>query len=68
MCDSKRFHIEDLIEGTDFYCEEIDGIKVRVFTKEYLVMIRPSCCKSGCTNCPWEYNKNNLNYGLSKNI
>ena len=50
MCDSKRFHIEDLIEGTDFYWEEIDGIKVRVFTKEYLVMIRPSCCKSGCTN------------------
>jgi hypothetical protein len=37
--------------------EEIDGIKVRVFTKEYLLMIRPSCCKSSCTNCPWEYNK-----------
>ena len=57
MCDSKRFHIEDLIEGVDFYWEEIDGIRVRVLTKEYLLMVRPSCCKSGCTNCPWKYNK-----------
>ena len=57
MCDSKRFHIEDLIEGTDFNWEEINGIRVRVFTKEYLLMIRPSCCKSSCTNCPWKYNK-----------
>jgi hypothetical protein len=59
MCDSKRFHIEDLIEGTDFYWEDIDGIKVRVFTKEYLLMIRPSCCKSSCKNCPWGFKSDN---------
>lgn len=57
MCDSKRFHIEDLIEGVDFYWQEIDGIKMRVFTKEYLKSVRPMCCKSGCLNCPWDYLK-----------
>ena len=57
MCDWKRFHIEDLIEGVDFYWQEIDGIKMRVFTKEYLEIIRPMCCKSGCINCPWDYLK-----------
>lgn len=57
MCENKRFHIEDLIEGADFYWEETDGIKLRVFTKDYLQMIRPSCCKSGCRHCPWDYNK-----------
>ena len=57
MCDHKRLRVDELIEGVDFNWEEIDGIKVRVFTKEYLLMIRPSCCKSSCTNCPWEYNK-----------
>jgi hypothetical protein len=57
MCNHKRFHIEDLIEGVDFYWQEIDGIRMRVFTKEYLLMVRPSCCKSGCINCPWNYLK-----------
>ena len=41
----------------DFNWEEIDGIRLRVFTKEYLLMIRPRCCESGCRNCPWEYKK-----------
>lgn len=58
MCDSKRFHIEDLIEGVDFNWEEINGVKLRVFTKEYLRMIRVKCCESSCKNCPWDYNKN----------
>jgi hypothetical protein len=57
MCQNKRFHIEDLIEGVDFYWEEIDGVKLRVWTKEYLQMIRVKCCKSGCRHCPWGYNK-----------
>ena len=38
MCDNKRFHIKDLIEGVDFNWEEINGVKLRVFTKEYLLM------------------------------
>jgi hypothetical protein len=58
MCDWKRLKIEDLIEGVDFNWEEVEGIRLRVFTKEYLEMIRPSCCKSGCRNCPWGYKKN----------
>ena len=57
MCDHKRLHIEDLIEGVDFNWEVIDGVRLRVFTKEYLKTIRPACCKSGCKNCPWDYKK-----------
>jgi len=57
MCDWKRLRVDELIEGKDFYWQEIDGIKLRVFTKEYLLMIRPKCCESGCLNCPWEYTK-----------
>jgi hypothetical protein len=58
MCENKRLHVEDLIEGVDFYWEEIDGIRLRVFTEDYLRMIRPKCCESGCRNCPWKYTKN----------
>lgn len=57
MCDHKRLRVDELIEGVDFNWEEIDGIRLRVFTKEYLLMIRPRCCESGCRNCPWEYKK-----------
>jgi hypothetical protein len=57
MCDHKRLRVDELIEGVDFNWEEIDGIRMRVFTKEYLLMIRPRCCESGCRNCPWEYKK-----------
>lgn len=59
MCDSKRLRVVDLIEDVDFYWEEIDGIRMRVFTKEWLLMARPSCCESGCINCPWDYKKKN---------
>jgi hypothetical protein len=58
MCDWKRLRVDELIEGVDFYWEEVDGTKLRVFTEEYLRMIRPKCCESGCRNCPWGYNKN----------
>jgi hypothetical protein len=57
MCDHKRLRVDELIEGVDFNWEEIDGIRLRVFTKEYLLMVRPRCCESGCKNCPWEYKK-----------
>lgn len=57
MCDWKRLRVDELIEGVDFYWEETDGIKLRVFTEEYLKMIRPKCCESGCRHCPWEYKK-----------
>ena len=57
MCDWKRLRSDELIEEVDFNWEEINGIKLRVFTKEYLLMIRPKCCESGCKNCPWGYLK-----------
>jgi hypothetical protein len=57
MCDWKRLKVNELIEGVDFYWEEKDGIRMRVFTKEYLKTIRPMCCESGCINCPWGYLK-----------
>jgi len=57
MCDNKRLKTSELIEGVDFYWQEIDGIKLRVFTKEWLLMARPKCCESGCINCPWGYLK-----------
>ena len=58
MCDWKRLKSEDLIEGTDFYWEEVDGVRLRVFTEDYLKMIRPVCCKNGCRHCPWSFKKN----------
>jgi hypothetical protein len=63
MCDWKRLKSDELIEGVDFNWEEINGIKLRVFTKEYLLMIRPKCCESGCRNCPWGYLKSKKNEG-----
>lgn len=61
MCDWKRLKIDELIEGVDFYWEETDGIRLRVFTEEYLRMIRPKCCLSSCRHCPWGYSKNSKN-------
>jgi hypothetical protein len=57
VCDWKRLKVEDLIEEVDFYWEEVDGVKLRVFTEEYLKMIRPACCQNGCRHCPWGYRK-----------
>jgi hypothetical protein len=61
MCDNKRLRANELIEGVDFYWQEKDGIRIRVFTKEWLLMVRTKCCESSCLNCPWEYNKKSLN-------
>lgn len=57
MCDWKRLRVDELIEGVDFYWEEIDGVRLRVFTESYLLTIRPKCCQSGCRHCPWNYKK-----------
>jgi hypothetical protein len=43
-----------LKEGEDFYFNEAG---LMVFTAEYHLK-RGSCCKSGCTHCPWQYRKN----------
>lgn len=57
MCDWKRLRIDELIEDVDFYWEEVDGIRLRVFTEDYLKIIRPKCCQCGCRHCPWESNR-----------
>lgn len=55
MCDWKRLKVDELIEGVDFYWEEKDGIQIRIFTEEYLEMVRPICCQNSCRHCPWAY-------------
>lgn len=57
MCSNKRIKIVDLIEGVEFYWEESDGIRYRVFTEEYLKLVRPICCNSGCRHCPFKSQK-----------
>lgn len=57
MCQNKRLRVDELIEGVDFYWEEIEGIKMRVFTEEYLKVIRPVCCNGGCRHCPFKKDK-----------
>ena len=47
--------MKELIEGKDFYWEEIAGCRLRVFTKEYLQSVRVRCCKNNCRHCPWDY-------------
>jgi len=45
-----------LIEGIDFNWVEIDGLKFRIFTKEFLLK-RGFCCKNKCANCPYTKKK-----------
>ncbi len=42
-----------LIENVDFYYEEKDGIKYKVFTEHYLLK-RGFCCSNNCKNCPYK--------------
>jgi hypothetical protein len=46
----------ELKEGEDYYYEEKDGIRYRIFTKEYHLK-RGFCCKNQCRNCPWNFKK-----------
>ena len=55
MCEKFRIKMKDLIEGIDFNWVEIDGIKYREFTKEWLLK-RGFCCKNLCKNCPYFFN------------
>ncbi len=45
-----------LIEGIDFYFENRDGIKFKVFTEFYLSK-RGFCCKNFCRHCPYGFKK-----------
>lgn len=43
----------NLIEGEDYYLEEKDGVKYRVFTASYLLK-RGFCCNNNCRHCPYK--------------
>jgi len=45
-----------LVEGEDYYWEEVGNSKYRVFTAKYLYN-RGFCCNNSCRHCP--YNKKN---------
>lgn len=45
---------QNLIEGLDFYFENRDGIKFKVFTAHYLSK-RGFCCKNNCRHCPYGF-------------
>ena len=53
----KTMSKQNLIEGLDYYWEEIGKVKYRVFT-EYYLSKRGFCCTNKCKNCPYEFKKN----------
>lgn len=44
----------ELKETEDFYLEERDGIRYRVFTELYFYKNKKSCCGNGCRHCIFE--------------
>ena len=46
-----------LVENIDFYFENINGTKFKVFTEHYHKE-RGFCCKSICRHCPYRFNEN----------
>lgn len=56
---------QNLIEGVDYYFEEKDGVKFKIFTEHYLSK-RAYCCKNRCRHCPYGFtNKQNKNANKS---
>lgn len=47
---------KELVEGVDFTWTEVDGIKFRVFTEDYLLK-RGFCCMNRCKHCPFKNKK-----------
>ena len=45
-----------LLENVDYYFDENGNM---VFTKKYHLK-RGTCCKNGCRNCPWDYNRRKI--------
>lgn len=54
-----------LIEGLDYYWEERDGMKFRVFTEHYLSK-RGFCCQNNCRHCPYKNKRNKRTNGKDK--
>lgn len=52
---------QNLIEEIDYYYEEKDGVRFKIFTEHYLLK-RAYCCQNRCKHCPYSFtNKNNKN-------
>ena len=47
---------KELIEDEDFYWEEVDGVKYRVFTESYHAK-RGFCCNNNCRHCAYKKDK-----------
>jgi len=50
--------MKKLVEGVDYYWEEVQGTKYRVLTEHFLSK-RGFCCGNGCRHCPYSVNKKN---------
>ncbi len=56
---------QNLIEGVDYYYEEKEGVRFRVFTEHYLLK-RGYCCQNRCKHCPYGFtNKQKKNANKS---
>lgn len=47
-----------LVEGKDFYWEEKNGVRFRVFTEQHLKKVRDFCCSNECKHCPFKSKSN----------
>jgi hypothetical protein len=56
---------QNLTEGIDYYWEEVDTIKYRVFTEHYLSK-RGFCCQNKCRHCPYGFTTKNKTNGTDK--
>lgn len=56
---------QNLIEDIDFYFEEKDGMKFKVFTEHYLSK-RGYCCQNKCRHCPYGFTTKKQNNGANK--
>ena len=50
------YQMKKLVEGVDYYWEEVGETKYRVFTEAYLSR-RGFCCKNNCRHCPYKKDK-----------
>lgn len=50
---------KQLTEGLHYNMEEVNGTKLLVMSKWYLLR-RGYCCENGCRNCPYGFRKNRI--------
>ena len=55
----------NLIENIDYYFEEREGMKYKVFTEHYLSN-KGYCCQNKCRHCPYGFTNKNKQNGTDK--